>query len=143
MKSLPVIIASLKICQMIRSSRLEVFFKKGVPTNFAKLTGKHMCQSLFFNDVAGFRPTTLLKKRLWQRYFPVSFAKFVRTHYRTSPVATSRWFRGVFKTKSNIYDGNFCKKVDGKRFHQKCFLHRVLNTYLCKFIKKLFSFHYH
>ena len=67
-----------------------MFFKKGVPTNFAKLTGKHMCQSLFFNDVAGFRPTTLLKKRLWQRYFPVSFAKFVRTHYRTSPVATSR-----------------------------------------------------
>ena len=31
-----------------RSSRPEVFYKKGVPSNFAKLTGKYLCQSLFF-----------------------------------------------------------------------------------------------
>ena len=31
-----------------RSSRLEVFCKKGVLNNFAKYTGKHLCQSLFF-----------------------------------------------------------------------------------------------
>ena len=36
-----------------RSSRLEVFCKKGVLTNFTKFTGKHLCQSLFFNKVAG------------------------------------------------------------------------------------------
>ena len=36
-----------------RSSRPEVFCKKGVVRNFAKFTGKHMCQSLFFNKVAG------------------------------------------------------------------------------------------
>ena len=30
------------------SSRLEVFCKKGVLRNFAKFTGKHLCQSLFF-----------------------------------------------------------------------------------------------
>ena len=30
----------------------EMFFKKGVLRNFAKLTGKHLCQSLFFNNVA-------------------------------------------------------------------------------------------
>ena len=35
-----------------RSSRPEVFCKKGVLRNFAKFTGKHMCQSLFFNKVA-------------------------------------------------------------------------------------------
>ena len=29
--------------------------KKGVLRNFAKLTGKHLCQSLFFNKVAGLR----------------------------------------------------------------------------------------
>ena len=33
--------------------------------NFAKFIGKHLCQSLFFNDVAGLRPATLLKKKLW------------------------------------------------------------------------------
>ena len=42
----------------------EVFCKKGVLRNFAKCTGKHLCQSLFFNKVAGLRPATLLKKRL-------------------------------------------------------------------------------
>ena len=31
-----------------RSSRPEVFCKNGVLKNFAKLTGKHLCQSLFF-----------------------------------------------------------------------------------------------
>ena len=36
-----------------RSSRQEVFCKKGVLRNFAKFTGKHLCQSLFFNKVAG------------------------------------------------------------------------------------------
>ena len=60
-----------------RSSRLEVFCKKGVLKNFAKFTGKHLCQSLFFNK----RPATLLKKRLWHRCFPVNFAKFFRTHF--------------------------------------------------------------
>ena len=36
-----------------RSSRSEVFCKKGVLRNFAKFIGKHVCQSLFFNKVAG------------------------------------------------------------------------------------------
>ena len=38
------------------SSRREVFYGKGVLRNFAKFTGKHLCQSLFFNKVAGLRP---------------------------------------------------------------------------------------
>ena len=39
-----------------RSSHPEVFCKKGVLRNFTKFTGKHPCQSLFFNKVAGQRP---------------------------------------------------------------------------------------
>ena len=39
--------------KVIRSSRPEVFRKKGVLRSFAKFTGKHLCQSLFFNTVAG------------------------------------------------------------------------------------------
>ena len=35
-----------------RSSHAEVFCKNGVLRNFAKLTEKHLCQSLFFNKVA-------------------------------------------------------------------------------------------
>ena len=33
----------------------------------------------FFNKVAYLRPATLLKKSLWDRCFPVHFAKFLRT----------------------------------------------------------------
>ena len=44
-----------------RSSRPEVFCKNGVYENFAKFTGKHLCQSLVFNKVAHFRPATLLR----------------------------------------------------------------------------------
>ena len=39
----------------------EVLYKKGVLRNFSKFTGKHLCQSLFFNKVAGFKPASLLK----------------------------------------------------------------------------------
>ena len=48
----------LKFCILwrfeYRSSPLELFFKKSVLENFSKFTGKHQCQSLFFNKVAGF-----------------------------------------------------------------------------------------
>ena len=42
-----------------RSSRLEVFCKKGVLRIFTKFTGKDLYQSLFFNKVAGLTPTIL------------------------------------------------------------------------------------
>ena len=38
-----------------RSSRPKVFCKKDVLKNFAKFTGIHLCQGLFFNKVAGLR----------------------------------------------------------------------------------------
>ena len=52
--------------------------KKSVLRNFAKLTGKHLCEGLFFNKVAGLRPGTLFKKRLWYKCFPVNFVKFLK-----------------------------------------------------------------
>ena len=66
---------------IFRSSRAEVFCKKGVVRNSAKLTGKQLRQSLFFNKVAGLRPATSLKKRLG--FFPMNFEKFLRTSFLT------------------------------------------------------------
>ena len=59
--------------------------------NFTKFTGKHLCQSLFFNKVVGLRSATLLKKRLWYRCFPVNFVKFLKNTFlqRTPLVAAS------------------------------------------------------
>ena len=70
-----------KLLGNYRSSRLEVFCRKGVVRNFAKFTGKHPCQSLFFNKVASLGSATLLKKSLWYRCFPVNFVKFLRTPF--------------------------------------------------------------
>ena len=57
--------------------------KKGVLKYFTKLVGKHLRQSFFLNEVAGLRPAILLKKRLWHRYFPVNFVKFLRAFFFT------------------------------------------------------------
>ena len=73
-----------KVClRNCRSSHQRCSLRKGVIRNFAKFTGKHLCQSLFFYKVAGqgLRPASLLKKRLWHRCFPVDFAKFLRTPF--------------------------------------------------------------
>ena len=62
---------------VFRSSHQKCSMKKGVLINFAKFTGKHMCQSLFFRKVAGLR--------LRHRCFPVNFCEifksiFLREH---------------------------------------------------------------
>ena len=68
---------------ILRSSHQRCSIKEGVLRNFTKFTGKHLCQSLFFNKVADLRPrpSTLLNKRLWHRCFPVNFVKFLRTPF--------------------------------------------------------------
>ena len=43
-----------------RSSRLEVLCEKGVLENFTKFAGKHLCQSLIFNKVAGLAPSGVI-----------------------------------------------------------------------------------
>ena len=68
-----------------RITRSQMFFKIGALKNFAKFTGKHLHQGLFFNKVAGhkfagLRSATLLKKRIWLRYFSMNFEKFFRTN---------------------------------------------------------------
>ena len=63
--------------ELFKSSHRSCSIKKGVLKNFAKFTGKHLRQSLYFNKAAGLRPATLLKKRIWQRCFLVNFAKLL------------------------------------------------------------------
>ena len=45
----------------IRKHYPEVFRKKTVKKNFTKFRGKHPCQSLFFNKVAGYKLVILSK----------------------------------------------------------------------------------
>ena len=87
--------------QTFGSSRPEVFCRKGVLRNFAKLTGKHLSQSLLFTKAASLRPATLLEKRLWRRCFPVNFVKFLRTLFFTEHL---RWLLLNFMERiPNLY----------------------------------------
>ena len=74
----------------IRSSRPEVFCKKGVLRNLAKVTGKHLYRSLFFSKVAGVSPASLLKRDsgigVSREFCGISKNTFF---HRTPPVATS------------------------------------------------------
>ena len=45
--------------ETLRSSHGRFSVKKAVLRNFIKFSGKHLCQSLFFNKVPGLRPGTL------------------------------------------------------------------------------------
>ena len=71
----------------------EVFCQKGVLKNFAKFTGKHQCQSLFFNKVAGLRPKAcnFIKKEAPALVFSCEFCEIFKNTflYRTPPVAAS------------------------------------------------------
>ena len=118
-----------------RSSHQRCSVKKGVLRNYTKFTGKHLCQGLFFSKVTGLRSATLLKKRLWHKFFPVNFVKFVRTPFLQNTSARlllifekigtdtlslhiffnyNAWnrysCRDAFRTLSNIYLwGFFCE----------------------------------
>ena len=96
-----------KSCRTARSSHQRCSIIKCIDRNFAEFTGKHLCQSLFFNKIVGLRPATLLKKRLWNRCFPVNFAKLLRTPFLQMILKQRHWkvyLDGCFSGR--IYFGN-------------------------------------
>ena len=58
-----------------RSSPPEVFCKKGVLRNFTKFTGKHLCQSPFFNKYGLFFNFFCVNECIFPFLFPARFAK--------------------------------------------------------------------
>ena len=61
---------------------------------------ENICAIVFFNKVASLRPATLLKKRLWHMYFPVNFAKFLRTSFTQNTASESG---RILHTYHNIF----------------------------------------
>ena len=125
-----------KLSIIFRSSRPEVFCKKGILRNFAKITEKHLSQSFFFNKVAGIRPATLLKKRLWHKCFPVNFAKFLKTHFLQNNSGDCFWI--FMREPQNCYGAyNFhIDKFHGKSIHSPKIKHttgRLSNAVLLSY----------
>ena len=74
----------------IRSSRAEVFCKKGVLKNFTKFTGKNQCQSLFFIKLQP-EACNFIKKETLAHVCSCEFCKIFKNiyFYRTPLVANA------------------------------------------------------
>ena len=74
------------IVYLFRSSRPEVFCKKCVLRNFRKFTGKHLCQSLFFNKVVWCllpEACNFIKKENLTQAFSSEFCKISKNTFFT------------------------------------------------------------
>ena len=76
--------------QQFRSTRPEMFCKKGVLRNFANFTRKHLSQSLFLNKVAGISPAQV---------FSCEFCKFLRTPFLTEH---PRWLLLIVAVSASV-----------------------------------------
>ena len=77
------------LMSLFRNSRPEVFCKKGVLRNSAKVTGKHLCQSLFF------------KKETLTQVFSCEFCKISKNTFfhRTPLEAASEYYFWLIQRK--------------------------------------------
>ena len=74
---------------MYRSSHRRCSVRKGVLRNIAKFTGKHLCQSLFFNKVAVLRSVTIKKETLVQVFSCEFWEISINTSYTEHLSATA------------------------------------------------------
>ena len=84
--------------------------KKGALISFTKFTGKHLCQSLYFNKVAGLwaEACNFIKKETLAQVFPCGFCDISKNTLFTEHLwtTTSDFICGVFFMFSIIR--NFC-----------------------------------
>ena len=82
----------------------------------------------FLLKFAGLRPKTLLKRRRWQRCFPVSFAKFLRTPFFTERL---QWLLLKKETPAEMFYCEFSKNFNKTYFVEQL---RVTTSLLSKMI---------
>ena len=97
-----------------RCSLKKAFFK-----NFAKFTGKYLCQSLF------------LIKRLWCRCFPMNFAKFLRKLFLKERL----WWLLLSWSQRYSWPIGFIDCL--KSFFQIIWTMLLFNFYLCSYMDNL------
>ena len=108
---------------------------------FRKFHRKTLVSESPFNKVAGLEACDFVKKRLWHKYFPVKFAKFLRTpffteHFRWLLLNFNRFyfFNEAFRFSLKIKSGNYIwveSYADGRQYTG------TWNTYLLHISKWL------
>ena len=88
-------LSGFTLITIIRSSRLERFFKIGFLKNFAILTGKHLCWSLFLIKLQAFRPSGLQlywKNTSTQIFSCENCETFKNSFFYRTPHVADPWF---------------------------------------------------
>ena len=80
----PILLSSKKHRSFYRSSHWRCSVRKGVLRNFAKFTGKHLCQSLLFNNVPG--PCNFIKKETLAQVFSCEFCEISKNTFFTEHI---------------------------------------------------------
>ena len=80
--------------RMVNSSHPEVFYKKGVLRNFAKFTGKHLRQSLFFTKICRYEASNFIKNETLAQTFSYRFCEISKNTFFTEhrQATASVWF---------------------------------------------------
>ena len=94
-----------------KQTKIYTKFKKGVLRHFAQFTGKHLCQSFFFNKLAALGPATLLKKETLAQVFPCEFYEISKTtflEYKKNKKNSRTWSEEATDTLMNCSHSHEC-----------------------------------
>ena len=113
----------------------ELTWSKDVPKNFAKFTEKHLCWSLFFNEVSGWKPETVRSSH-WRcsvrKGVPKRFENFTGKHLCWSLFLIKLLFWGpetlLKKTSTQMLFCEICKAF------KKVILKNICERLLLNFI---------
>ena len=120
----------------------EVFYKKDVLRNFTKFTGKHLCQTLFFNKFAVLRPAKKkTEKETMTQVFSCEFCEISKnTFFNRTPTFfffffSILYFRSiVIVYNSYTVQNNILIKIDGGVYS---YIVEMTNSYKCYTRNKL------
>ena len=101
-----------------RKSRLKLFFKKNVLKNFAKFVGKYLCNSLFFNKVAGWGLNYVKKETLTQ-VFSCEFREIFKIIFLFYTTPLENWFHWLQALKINMSDNEYQTRRDNLNCNKK------------------------
>ena len=142
-KSVP--ISNIDFRMTSRSSHERCSTNKGFLRKIAKMTGKHLCQSLLFNKVEGLRSATLLKRDSGTVVFVWSNIEISNIDIRmTSRSSHERCSQiKVFSEKSQKWQENICARVSfliklkasGLQLYWKETLAQLFSSEFCKISK--------
>ena len=78
-------------CKLIffRHRHRRCFIKDDVPKNFAKFKGKHLCQGLFFNEVAGLEAWNFIKDETLAQMLSFEFCEMFKNTFITEDLRTT------------------------------------------------------